>query len=166
VSPTVRQTAVYAEDIDGDGVVEIPAARRLRPQSEGGAEYWAFDWQSVSPDGRLQTKRSTFHCYADGWYLELAPFGERELSVRRADSVAGRCIVLSAFADDEAEDILSVYTITGENRFERARSGGRLFLAESGSAVYAVQLHTAGVSAETVSGAFHLIRTAWISPGL
>ncbi|MGI6029376.1 MAG: hypothetical protein ACOX81_08195 [Candidatus Heteroscillospira sp.] len=164
ISPTTRSYAVYSDDINGDGVTELPSTRLLG--TGDGAEYWAFDWHQVSADGRLTETLSTFHCYADGWYLELDGFGSRQLSICREDFSAGKCIVISAVDGDTLTPLAAVYTLTGENRHERAVQGGRIVLTEDSTAVYAMRLLSDELSADAIKESFHLIRSEWISPVL
>lgn len=166
ISPTTRSYEVYSEDIDGDGIMEIPATRKLKSQSENATDYWVFDWKKMYSDGRTQFCMTTFHCYTDGWYLELPEALRREtISVRREDSAtAGRSIIISRVDGDELTDLLAIYTLTGENRNERANMGSRVVLAEDETTVYALKLYSSELSTEEISNCFHLIHSEWISP--
>lgn len=166
ISQTTRSYPVYSEDINGDGVTEIPATRLLPIIGDSNTAYQAIDWYQLSMSGRTKRVLSTFHCYDDGWYLELDALEISGIAVQRESSISGRRIVIYSAADDELSPLLSVYTFTGENRHERARLGSRVILAEDGTTVYAMQLHADTLDPELVAGAFHLIRTEWISPVL
>ena len=165
VSPTTRSYEVYSEDIDGDGILEIPSTRKLVPQNETSTDYWLFDWSKMHPNGSTEFCITTFHCYADGWYLELPDKLSKSTSIRREDSdAAGMSIVISSINGEEVTDLLAIYTLTGENRHERANIGGRIVLAEDETTVYALRLYSAELSADEISKCFHLIHTEWINP--
>lgn len=164
ISHTTRSSAVYAEDIDGDGIIEVPITRKLAKQADESAEYLAFDWFKISQDGKLTASLSTFHCYSDGWYLELDDLSGYSISIRREDNVTGKCIIVSNISGDETIDLLAIYTFTGENRYERAHSANRVFIDANDTTVYAMRILSGELDADAIAQSFHLIRSEWISP--
>ena len=162
ISPTTRSSPVYSEDINGDGITEIPVTRPL-PALGDNSSYPAFDWYQFSASGQMDKVLSTFHCYDDGWYLELDALSSGELTIQRESAFSGRQTVISEVNGSEVTPLLTIYTYTGENRYDHARTGGKAILAEDGTAVYAVYLHSARLEAETISNAFHLISSEWNS---
>ena len=167
ISNTLRQYEVYCSDVDNDGYLEIPVPVTLYAQPESAA-YWATDWYGYDALGIRKLKLSTYHSYYDAWYLVLTPEWRENLTVRRQDGVSGeRTVILSVLdpATNIVSDFLAVYTLTGENRRERAQVAGRFFLAEEGTTLYAAKLLgiSTGQSAteEEIRGSFRLIHTDW-----
>jgi hypothetical protein len=163
ISAARREYPVYAADVDGDKLLEVPAAVALVGNEEDG-EYWRFDWYKYDATGTRKPVCSTYHCYRDGWYLILPESLRSGLHVRSEDAVPGeRVIVLSApDAAGELRDAVYLYTLTGENRQERAKLEGREILLETDTTIYA--LHIPGgspVTAEEVKGLFRLIYSEW-----
>lgn len=165
VSRTRRSYAVYAADIDNDHFLEIPMPTSLFSQSFTDHN-WALSWMGYSRYGQSQMKLETYHCFSDGWYLELPPLWSDSLTVRRADNAAGeRCVILSDInrSTGEITDKLIIYTLSGESRAEHAALAGRFIVAEDDSVIYAARILT-GLTEEEVRERFHLIYTEW-SPG-
>jgi hypothetical protein len=168
ISNTLRQYNVLCSDIDGDHYIEVPMPVPLFVQPDSGS-YYAFDWYSYDANGERTLDASTYHCYLDGWYLILRPRWRATLTVRREDGISGeRTVVLSTVEPDTGtvNDFLVVYTLTGENRHERAQTSGRFLLMEEGSTVYAARiLPGAGidVTQNLVKDNFMLIYTEWMT---
>ena len=162
VSRTKRSYAVYAADIDNDHFLEVPMPSSLFSQSFTD-HYRSLSWMGFSRYGQSQIKLQTYHCYSDGWYLVLPPLWSDSLTVRRSDEVAGeRSVILSDLnrSTGEITDKLIIYTLSGENRQERAQLPGRFILSEEDSVVYAARILTE-LTEEQVRESFHLIYTDW-----
>ena len=88
------------------------------------------------------------------------------LTVRRVDDVPGeRALIFSRIGTDaRVTDLLSVYTITGENRSERARLNGRQILLEETATIFAAEALDPGVDPSAVIDRFFRIYSEW-SPG-
>jgi hypothetical protein len=159
-----RTLTVYSTDIDRDGVVEIPYPVPLPRQSD--TVYYSIEWRAYASDGSRAVSMSTYHNYSDGWYLILPDAWRGGITVRRADAVYGERIMVFSFVDGEqsevsattngatngatsatsnasggAVDFLKIYTLSGENREERARLPGRFRLLEEGDKIYAAELY-------------------------
>lgn len=162
VSETRRTySLVYAQDIDGDGVTEIPHPQQL--YSEGGEVFWSIAWYRYDAFGRAGVALTTYHSVADGWYLVLPEGWDAGLTVRRVDDVPGeRAVILSRLGTDGSiNDFVAVYTITGENRSDRAKLDNRFVLLEETATVYAAQLLSESVTQTAIERNFHRIYTDW-----
>lgn len=168
VSVARRAYPMYSSDIDGDGCLEVPSARILHSQSESSSTFWAFDWYSFGATGERQYKLSTYHS-SDGWYLILPDSVKDSLTVRRESSASGeRMVVLSVYDQPggEVRDFLVIYTLTGENRHDRAQLDGRFLLLESDSTAYAAKLLFSDLSREDIMSRFRLAYTEWFTGAL
>ena len=162
VSRTRRSYAVMAADIDSDRFLEIPIPSSLYSQRIG-ERYHFLSWVGFNRYGFSLIKQETYHCFVDGWYFVLPQGWSDTLTVRRNDSVAGeRCVILSEVDRNTGSitDRLMIYTLTGENRQERAAMAGRFVLAEDETTVYAASVKT-GISRDDLLQRFHLIYSEW-----
>ena len=162
VSETRRTySLVYAQDIDGDGVTEIPHPQQL--YSQGGEVFWSIAWYRYDSFGRASLALTTYHCVSDGWYLVLPSGWEVGLTVRREDDVPGeRAVILSRIGTDAAmSDLVAIYTITGENRSDRARLPGRYTLLEENATVFAAEALDPDVDLAALQSRFFRIYSEW-----
>ena len=166
---TVRPMTVYCSDIDRDGVMEIPEPRQVYSQTE--TPYYVIYWNTRTVRGFSMEKLCTYHNFTDGWYLVLPEELAQALSVRRLDSVSGeRTVVLSTVSgnrdDPTITDILAIYTLTGDNKAERAAMTGRFLLADDDRRLFAASILSGGqdvITEEQIGEAFSLIRTRWLT---
>ena len=152
-SNTLRAGEAFAEDINGDRVMEIP---------EGAADI--LDWFAFDSAGNKTRVMTTCHDYEDGWYLALpesvSAEGLRVLMDRTVPGEAAAAL-LQETDSGETETLLTVYTLTGENRMDRASAGGRFVLRQNETTVFAAELSTSELTAEDVSENFNLIYPDW-----
>ncbi len=157
---SIRDEEVFSEDIDGDGIIEIPYTRKANR-----SDYMLYDWRTLNSSGNTLYKLTTFHNYNDSWYFVLPESLRFSFSVRRESFVSGESvIVISEVRDDEIVDLFSIYTLTGQNRHERAEFGGRVILSQDEATIYSVKLHSDDFSVEDIKDRFHSIQYEWISP--
>lgn len=162
VSETRRSySLIYSQDINGDGVTEIPHPQRLYSQGDG--VFWSIAWYRYDASGRASIVMTTYHSVSDGWYLVLPDGWDTGLTVRREETAPGeRAVILSRLGTDGAiNDLLAVYTITGENRSERAAAQGRFLLLEETSTVFAAEIRGTELTQDDISQRFHRIYSDW-----
>ena len=159
----VRYRSVYAVDVDGDGLIELPSTVQLpKLGGEDAPTYYKIRWYNLRPDGSREYKRSTFHNYTDGWYIELDPAWERDLAVDYVrDPQQLPCYRFFRLEGDAAHERFVIYAFTGSDARTLAESGGRFVLGEKGDVVYAGQIYGEGVTEEQITSAFHFISTDW-----
>ena len=164
---TVRNYYVDAEDIDGDGVLELPSLIPMRLPTEGRSmeeREHLIRWYALGADGSEHDKRYTYHNYLQGWYMEL----EQEL-------VGRLCVVpedTGRFAFclwdrnyEKMTKLWSVYVLTGEDRSNVAVEDGRFVLLKTDLVVYAAFLEDAaiemGIAQADLIESFFLIQSDW-----
>ena len=166
---TVRSYYVYASDIDGDGLIELPQILPL-PSAEGSDENdSAISWYNLDLDGRSMPKLTTYHSFSGGWFLKLPDRWQNQFCITRgaeADGVHG--YAFSQWEDGRrTELIFTIYAFSGENRNESASADGRFILAEKGDITYAAKLGTGKwaeeLSADRLRDMFHFIHIDWNS---
>ena len=141
---TVRNYYVYSTDIDNDGIIEMPNTLPLDPlegdpSSEG---QYRIVWYNLSVDGSRTDKLTTYHNFAEGWFLYLPEAWCQNLSVSKEQEdkgVSGTCFSVRQ-EDGSLRRLLTVFTFTGENAQTRAEADGRFLLSQRGDACYAARM--------------------------
>lgn len=163
---TVRNYYVYGEDIDNDGVLELPSLISMHSPSleRSGEREHLIRWYSLSADGSEHDKCYTYHNYLQGWYMEL----ERKLVDRLCvipEDTGRYAFCLWDKNYTELEKLWTVYVLTGEDRSSVAAEEGRFVLLKTDSVVYAAYLEEAGrkagITQEHLNNSFFLIQSDW-----
>ena len=164
---TVRNYYVYAEDIDNDGVLELPSLISMRWPAEGrGVEEreHLIRWYALGADGAEYDKRITYHNYLEGWYMEVDGKLVNRLCVM-PESTGRFAFCLWDRKFERLEKLWTVYVLTGEDRSNVAVDEGRFVLLKTDTVVYAAYLEDAGKSAgitqERLINSFFLIQSDW-----
>ena len=147
------------QDIDGDGVTEIPC-----PLGDSAAEQTdgLVSWMSWQSDGRFQQTAKTYHSLSSGWYFTI-PTSWWSWEV---DAVTGGIQNESQMTlRINGDSVLTIYTITGENRDNRSRMGSRIVLRRQASTVYAGEVYEIapyyGMDEDLLRRSFSLILGTW-----
>lgn len=115
---TMRSGYVYAEDIDHDGVVELPYLLPMMPMDNvvdpGMQEL--IRWYAMTADGEEVIKTYTFHNFKDGWYLNLNTLWASRLTVIDRDGVYEFYIWNEDF--ETAEKVLTIQKTGVQGRSE------------------------------------------------
>ena len=165
-----RVLTVSTMDIDGDGITDVPFPNPLPQQTD--TVYYSIDWCSYSSTGVRRVVTSTYHNISDGWYITLPEEWSGRLTVRREALVRGERELVFSLLDSKGEemaDVLRIYTLSGDNRFERARISGRFYLLEKGDTIYAAALYVTGEgfpetpTREDIKNGFRLIYSDWMT---
>ena len=147
------------QDIDGDGVTEIPC-----PLGDSAAEQTdgLVSWMSWQSDGRFQQIAKTYHSLSSGWYFTIpASWWSWEV-----DAVTGGIQNESQMTlRINGDSVLTIYTITGENRDNRSRMGSRIVLRRQATTVYAGEVYEIapyyGMDEDLLRRSFSLILGTW-----
>jgi hypothetical protein len=164
-----RAAEVYSLDIDGDGAFDVPFSETVFKQAKVTADYYCFDWFTFNADGNGELCASTYHCYSDSWYYVLPAQLRENFTVRREAGQTGeRTVVLSTVDPNTGviTDRLTVYTLTDENRKDRAALPGRFVLLSGETTVYAAKLpadngEPTEQQRNDVISRFHIIYSEW-----
>lgn len=162
---TLRNYYVYADDIDDDGVVELPeliSTKKLSFSTDDQRKN-LIRWFSLDLDGREADKLYTFHNYLGGWYLELDGTWAPRVAVEQNGAV------YTFYAWDEsyreAAELFSVIALTGQNREIDATADGRFALLRAEGVVYAAILgrdaQVYDITEEQIINSFRLIQSDW-----
>lgn len=164
---TLRSYKIYSADIDGDSVIEVPIPRLLQG-SPAETKYYVIDWYKYSRFGTKSRVFTTYHDFSDGWYLILPEDWKNSVAVRRQDSVAGERTIIFSFLSSKGStpiDFLKIYTLSGDNKNDRAKLPGRFTLLEHGDTIYAVEILTEiaaiTVNKTQITGGFRPLYSDW-----
>lgn len=146
------------QDINGDGIIEIPYPAEGYARSMGKV----FSWFRFDDQGNSAWVMDTYHNLQDSWYLVLNDTWHGHLSGTRLDALDnGTCVTLQV----NGEPVLYLFSLGGEDRRADAQRDGRTLLMQRASVVYAVRIPEAGaavgISTEWVNSHFYLISAAW-----
>lgn len=162
---TLRNYYVYADDIDDDGVLELPSlvTMRLPLDVNSTEDQYIIRWYSMTSDGQEVDKMYTYHNFVGGWYLEL----DSKLAGRFSVTQKGNGYEFGLW-DPEYKSfvkLMTIYVLTGQKREELALEDNRFVVYRGESTVYAANLEVAssayGMSKDSITHAFHLILQDW-----
>lgn len=162
---TVRDDYVYAEDINGDGIVELPnlIEMRLPFGRDTPVMQHLIRWYAITSDAQQTDKRYTYHNFHSGWYITLDSDWAKRVAVTQQGSAYEFFVWDEDFSS--VRKIMTVFAFTGANRTEQATKDGRFLIYEDDTALYAAKLEDSaaayGLSQQTVIDRFHLIRQDW-----
>ncbi len=164
---TLANYYVYADDVDEDGVMEIPSLIPVRPVPSDWSEeeQYVIRWYSADHSGAQTDKLYSFHNFADGWYLELDSAWIGQISVNQVGST------YVFYMWDEGHEVPSaaftIYALSGSDRETQATEDGRFVLHTSPDVIYAARLETDqmdyGIHEDDLKSSFHLIHKDWKS---
>lgn len=162
---TLRNYYVYADDIDGDGILELPSLITMKNivYSADADMQYIIRWYAMTADGSEVDKMYTYHNFVGGWYMRLNSEIAERFTVDQKGSSYEFSLWDEAFAS--AEKLMTVYVLTGQKREEQAVADNRFVLYRSESVVYAANLEVAsaayGMTKENLIDSFHLIQQDW-----
>ena len=118
--------------------------------------------QDINGDGQLSTVAKTYHSLSCGWYFTI-PESWWDWSVETATTSISNENQFSLAIN--GDPVLSLYTITGENRENRGRMGKRVLLRRQTATIYAGELNDAaayyGMDEDLLRRSFSLIVGSW-----
>lgn len=164
---TNRNYYVYADDMDSDGVIELPALVDMIPitQDDDWADQKLIRWYAMDKSGTTVDKLYTYHDFIAGWYIEVDSAWAGRLTVAQQGSDYDFFLWDKNFRTPMR--ILTVSVLTGQNREQLADAGDYVILHRTDTAIYAALMSSAaeeyGITPENLTGRFHLIRQAWNS---
>ena len=162
---TLHNFYVYASDIDGDSIVEIPSMLTMKPVSVWNNEEERFflRWYSFDDNGWEHDKLFTFHNFVGGWYLELDSRWASRITVEQYNGVFRFYLWDESY--QEAEPLFTLYVFTGGSRDEEAVQDGRFALHRAEGVAYSASLEEAAarydITEEYLTESFRLIRQDW-----
>ncbi len=162
---TMRNYYVYADDIDFDGIVELPHLMTMKALAgtEGADRHDLIRWYAMKSDGGEVDKMCTYHNFVGGWYMRLDSDWAPRLTVVNVGYRYEFYIWNETYT--WAEKVMTVYALTGQNREEQSRTDDRFVLLKTESVIYAADLEDGaqnyGIQQRDAVESFRLIRQDW-----
>lgn len=164
---TLRNYYVYAEDVDNDGVLELPALITMKPigNRKGTEKQFLLRWYALDLDGQEVDKLCSYHNYESGWYVQLSSAWANRIAVEQNGNNYTFFMWDEEFG--EAVAVFTVFVLTGSDRDIEAGIHNRFALSRGEQVVYAAKLETGsalyGITQEQLINSFHLVRMDWKS---
>lgn len=162
---TMRNYYVYADDIDSDGVVELPDLINMKTLEDRPFpdRHDLIRWYAMTSSGEEIDKKYTYHNFVGGWYMELD------------EDVASRLTVISQGGEykfylwnesfERSEMVMTVYVLAGQSRMEQSELEDRFVLMKNDTVIYSASLTSNaedyGITQQKVIDSFHLIQQDW-----
>ena len=162
---------VKTQDINGDGIIEIPKPTQTEYINGQLSTFWLINWRQFDISGNAYTVQVNYHNLTDGWYLSIPDHWTGMVALSRDDSRSSwgeRAVVFSLITGIEEEEpieFLRIYRLSGTNRHSRTQISGRFVLAEEDSIIYAAQFTDigwdSGLTQQNLIDFFRIIRSEW-----
>ena len=159
---------VYPTDMDGDGNLEIPQGKELPEYEAGSGTQWIVEWYGLTAKGKTSLKCATYHCFDEGWYLELPESWDDAIAVLEKSETTGACTIHSVgfyrkgSGRKPGEEIMTVYALYGAARQEQVESRGLTSLYSNTDRILAMEINEnaepweGSVSVAQLSERFHV----------
>lgn len=165
---TLRSYFVYAADIDFDGLIELPELIPLaRTQDE--EDFSLIQWYNLDLYGNKKIRRTTYHSFSGGWYVEIPEPWLDSIAIQRSDEVSGvrGYSFCERIGQKQAVPIFTLYAFSGEDRTTLAQSDGRVLISEKGDISYSASIgdsrFAAELDTEALKKMFNYIHVEWNS---
>ncbi len=156
----VSNYLVYAQDLDGDGILELPSLLNIMYNPTGQN---LIRWFSVDIAGQETNKLYTFHNFDEGWYLQLQSEWIDRIAVEQNGNIYTFYMWNNSYG--AAVPVFTVFTLTGRDRDSQAAVQNRFALHRGEDVVYAAKLESGsaiyGMTESYLQNNFHLIRQGW-----
>ena len=162
---TLRNFYVYAQDIDEDGILELPSLLTMKPISNWteDEQKYLLRWYSMDLNGRESTKLYSYHDYVGGWYIRFYYEWASRVSVMQGDGTYAFYAWDESY--QEAVPLFTIYILTGASRDEESVSDGRFVLYRTEGIAYAAELGIMAaeydITEEHLIECFRLIQQDW-----
>lgn len=162
---TLRNYYVYAEDIDEDGIMELPGLINMVPITlwQENDQDFLLRWFSLDANALEMDKLYTFHNFGGGWYMILDSALATRTTVDQREDMYRFLVWDEAY--EKTLPVYTVYALTGEDRDAEGVSHGRFVLYRTESVVFAAKLEQGaenyGITEDTLKQSFRVIRQDW-----
>ena len=162
---TLRNYYVYADDIDDDGVLELPDLIDMKPVENTwmASNQKLIRWYAMDIHGNETDKMYTFHNFDNGWYLQLDKFLTPRISVVHQESSFVFYLWDEGF--ENSQILMTIHSLTGHDRETIAAQEGYYVLYRTDGVLYAVETETVatefGLIPELLAESFHPIQMDW-----
>ena len=162
---TMRNYYVYSEDIDNDGIVELPDLIPMQTldSTQNTERRELIRWYAMKADGSEVDKMYTYHDFLGGWYLKLDEDWAPRLTVQQTGNEYIFYIWTEAF--DRADKIVTIYALPNTSREASQRSIHSFVILKTDSVTYTARLEYGAsqydITQESMIRDFHRIHQVW-----
>ena len=150
---TIDNYYIYPQDMDSDGVLELPRLVQLPKLEESDPPQYLVEWYSLDAK-KVETKKFfTFNHYTQNWYLVLDPATIAQLSVREGEE---GCVFYY-----DGNKLATILTLTDADREEQSKLPGRTILYGGETVIYVAIVEESDIKMlviDEVLTRFHPIR--------
>ena len=162
---TLRNYFIYADDMDKDGILELPKLVSTVPlESMTPTDNCdMICWYAMGSDGKMVEKLYTYYVSAGGWYVQF----NESLALQVTAKCMGNAheFYLWDAEYSEATKLFTVYVLNGANREEQSELNDRFVLEKTNSVIYAASLESAAsdyyITQQSLIHNFNLIHRDW-----
>ncbi|NLU24281.1 MAG: VCBS repeat-containing protein [Clostridiales bacterium] len=151
--------ALKPQDINGDGLIEIPWPGAIFKNGDDASRL--VIWRQYDAAGASREVETTYHNKTSGWYFALPDEWKDRFGAISSESGASESAV-TFYVD--GNPVMAIYSITGENRENRAARGNRVILKRQTATIYAGEMLSVdgyGMGSANMKQSFHLIINEW-----
>ncbi len=158
--PSIGSYQVYPEDMDADGVLELPELIPMQPHPEQQRKQYFVRWFSLNADGERIAKLDTYLNFAQGWYLLL----EEEWLPKMTVISAGESFRFDMIdPDGQPRKVMTVFALTDSDREDIASQKDYTILFKGDAVIYAAKLEPIakeyGITSASLILNFKIMRT-------
>lgn len=169
-SKTWRLGSVFCTDVNGDGVIDVPASHIFSYEPNEQEARSRLDWVNYDQVGGETQVSATLHMPGESWYM-LWPenWGDRVRVEKNNSLNLSQTVFYVPGPEGQKELLLAVYLFTGSSREDEASRYTQLqSLASNAAGIYRCSIPVNGSSDLSLSIAqvrrlFHTIEISWNS---
>lgn len=162
---TLRNYYVYADDVDDDGILELPSLITMEPVNNiwSTEEQYLLRWFAMDIGGQEVDKLYSFHNYAGGWYIQLDSNWATRVTVEQQGNTYTFYVWDVGY--NYVTELFTLFALSGSDRQTQATEDQRFALHHTEGVIYAARLQPEaeefGLTEETLINSFHLIHQDW-----
>ena len=152
-------------DIDGDGVLDVPAPYELPPynaDADPSNIFMVIRWCSYGSNGVAHTTKTTYHNYTDNWFFDIPESWLAHLTMNRTFSPGEKGYIFALRVDDDPRDQLAIYSLVGDDRGELSKKDGRVVVNTLPEMIIAAEILPTALEEFAISQEELLDRILWI----
>ena len=150
---TVDNYFVYPEDMDADGIPELPLVEEINTVGNTDHPQYMIHWYNIDSEKQEIERMSTYHNFDQSWYMELDDLDITKVAVQETENDI-------TFYYDGGR-ILSIMTLTDADREEQAENPECVVLYHGETVIYVAVIYDGDIRtefAEELISRFHPIR--------
>ncbi len=152
-STAIDNYYVYPEDMDADGVPELPLVEQINSLGNSDHPQYLIRWYNIDSEKREHERLCTYHHFDQNWYLELDKDIIPKLAVQQTED--------GVIFFHGGKRVLSVMALTDADREEQSQHPACLILYHSESVIFVAVIDDNSIRAEYADrliARFHPIR--------